>query len=290
MAMSAFPYIGGKTRLADWVVDHLPPHTTYIEPFGGSGAVLLNKSRSKVEVFNDLDDDVVTFFQVARERPEELAEWCQYTPFSEQHHDQWADQFFAGERPDDDVEHAGRWLFLRYSQYAGKVSRKSGFKREAPEDEKGSRNAQNWTNAPDRIEQVADRFRGVSITNEDALSVVERYDSPEAAFYLDPPYWEKEGLYRVSADHARLERSLREIDGYAIVSYTDIPPGLYDDWTVVEQTVTHSAAGNGKTADERLLMNFDPDKFPQFSSGQQATLGFDDRSLSPERSHSKDEQ
>jgi len=97
-------------------------------------------------------------------------------------------------------------------------------------------------------------------------------------------------LYRVSADHARLERSLREIDGYAIVSYTEIPSGLYDDFNVVEQTVTHSAAGNGKTADERLLMNFDPDEFPQFSSGQQATLRFDDRSLQPESDRSGREQ
>lgn len=264
---SAFPYIGGKTRLARWVIDHLPEHTTYVEPFGGSASVLLNKPRSDVEIFNDKDSDVVTFFRVARERPDELAEWCRYTPFSEQLHDEWADEFFSGERPADDVEHAGKWLFLRYSQYAGKVSRKSGFKRESPRDEKGSRNARNWVNVPERVEYVAERFRGVSVVHEDYQAVVERYDSPETVFYVDPPYYQKEDLYRESADHAALERSLRDIEGDVLVSYTEIPPGLYegDTWNVVERTVTHSAAGTGKMADERLIMNFEPSAEREFT-------------------------
>ena len=71
--LSAFPYIGGKTRLADWIQSHLPAHNTYVEPFGGSAAVLLNKPRSKVEIFNDKDGDVVNFFEVAREHPRQVS-------------------------------------------------------------------------------------------------------------------------------------------------------------------------------------------------------------------------
>ncbi|MFC3960346.1 DNA adenine methylase [Halovivax cerinus] len=265
--ISAFPYIGGKTRLAQWVIDHLPPHTCYVEPFGGSASVLLNKPRSDVEVFNDKDSDVVTFFRVAREQPDALAEWCERVPFSEQLHDEWSDQFFAGDRPADDVEHAGRWLFLRYSQYAGKVARKSGFKRESPIDERGSRNARNWVNAPERIETVADRFRGVSVVHEDYQDVIERYDSPETVFYLDPPYYEKEDLYLESADHAALECALSGIEGYALVSYTEIPPGLHEgeQWAVIEREATHSAAGNGKAVTERLITNFEPSTDREFT-------------------------
>ena len=270
--LSAFPYIGGKNRLADWIQSHLPAHTTYVEPFGGSAAVLLNKPRSKVEVFNDKDGDVVNFFEVAREHPDKLAEFCRYVPFSEQLHSQWADEYFAGEFPADKVERAAKWLFLRYSQYAGKVSTKSGFKREAAQDEQGSWNARNWLNVPERIGAVAERFGGVSVANEDYNTIVERYDSPETVFYVDPPYHGKEGLYIERADHAELESVLQSIEGDAIVSYTDIPPGLYEDWIVVEKTAHHSVASDGKTVDERLLMNFDPDEADPFVEAQQSTL------------------
>jgi len=110
------------------------------------------------------------------------------------------------------------------------------------------------------------------VANEDYNTIVERYDSPETVFYVDPPYHGKEGLYIERADHAELESVLQSIEGDAIVSYTEIPPGLYEDWIVVEKTAHHSAAGNGKTADERLLMNFDPDEADPFVEAQQSTL------------------
>lgn len=273
MAFSAFPYIGGKTALVNWITDQLPDHTTYVEPFGGSASVLLNKPRSDVEVFNDLDSDVVTFFEVARTRPEELAEWCRRTPFSQELHNEWTDQFYHGERPDDDLIRAGRWLFLRYSQFAGKVAAPSGFKRESAGDPKGTREARNWARVPARIEQVADRFAGVSVLNEDFRDVVDRYDSPETVFYVDPPYVDKEDLYHEQANHAELASVLNDCQGRVLVSYTDFPEDLYSGWTVLERSHAHNAGATGKEVSERLICNFDPER----------TQGFVDDSLSQQR-------
>ncbi|MBV6573885.1 DNA adenine methylase, partial [Acinetobacter baumannii] len=77
-------YHGGKFRLSDWIISFFPNHNVYVEPFGGGASVLLNKEPSRVEVYNDLDDDVVNFFKVLRnkELAKQLAEAIYLTPYS----------------------------------------------------------------------------------------------------------------------------------------------------------------------------------------------------------------
>lgn len=62
MSMSAIgpvlKYPGAKWRMADWIVENMPKHKTYLEPFFGSGAVLFNKTPSPIETVNDLDENL----------------------------------------------------------------------------------------------------------------------------------------------------------------------------------------------------------------------------------------
>src|SRR5690625_4153363 len=97
-----FPYFGGKTRLAGSIIDLLPPHEHYVEPFGGSLAVLLTKPRSRMETVNDLDGDLQTFWRVLRDQSSELARVCTLTPHSR------AEYTAAFDRPSDlpDLERA----------------------------------------------------------------------------------------------------------------------------------------------------------------------------------------
>lgn len=275
MALSAFPYVGGKTRLVYWIIDQLPDHTTYVEPFGGSAAVLLNKPRSNIEVYNDLDGDVVQFFEIARERPDELAEWVARTPYSEELHQKWVREFYDGKRPEDAVERAGRFLFLRYTQYAGKYEGPSGFKRDTARTRVGDSSV--WRGVPDRVDEVCDRLQGVSIQNQHFAELIDHYDGDNTVFYCDPPYLHKEDSYRVDDfSHDDLADALDDIDGYALVSYTDRPKGLYEGWTEITRQHYHDA-GTRKDEDEeqvteRLLVNYDPQKLPRFVDGQQTTL------------------
>lgn len=127
MPQNAFPYPGNKSRHSDWIISHLPEHECYVEPFGGAAGVLFNKPRSKVEVYNDLDGDIVHFFEVLRDRPEELQAWLERVPYARQLHEEWATAYYDGYRPDDDIERAGRWFFLRYSQFGGLYEPGKGF-------------------------------------------------------------------------------------------------------------------------------------------------------------------
>lgn len=103
MALSAFPYPGGKTPYWKRIVPHFPSHHTYVEPFGGSAAVLLNEEPSYAEVFDDVDGDIVHFFETLREQRDEFVDWLQHVPYSRDIFEEWADGYWAGERPEDAV-------------------------------------------------------------------------------------------------------------------------------------------------------------------------------------------
>jgi hypothetical protein len=61
-------WLGGKFRLAEWIVGQMPAHDIYLEPFGGAASVLMRKPRAYNEIINDLDDELVNLFRVLRER------------------------------------------------------------------------------------------------------------------------------------------------------------------------------------------------------------------------------
>ena len=73
--VSVFPYPGGKGRGVDWILEKMPPHDTFVDVFGGSGAIIYNKPPSTNEVYNDANEDLVQFFQVLREHEDDLLEW-----------------------------------------------------------------------------------------------------------------------------------------------------------------------------------------------------------------------
>ena len=72
MINSPFKWVGGKSRLRKSIIELLPKHTCYAEPFAGAAWVLFGKTPSDVEIINDKDHDLINFFRVVREKPEEL--------------------------------------------------------------------------------------------------------------------------------------------------------------------------------------------------------------------------
>ena len=59
--------MGGKSRLRKAIIPLPPPHTCYVEPFAGAAWVLFGKPPSPVEALNDIDQELINFFRVARE-------------------------------------------------------------------------------------------------------------------------------------------------------------------------------------------------------------------------------
>lgn len=239
----ALRYFGAKWRLAPWIVSHFPPHVCYVEPFGGSAAVLLQKAPSKYEVYNDRCSDVVNFFQVLRERSRELMRALRYTPYSREEFER------AHERCDDALERARRFFVTAWQGYGGprgenltgwKIQRRAWHSGRADQ-------LTEWQKAK-LLGGVVGRLRHVQIEHDDALNVITRWDTPETLFYVDPPYpaetrnakWVKRGYnHEISgADHYHLANLLKRIQGKAVIS--TYPNPLYDElfmgWKRVEKS------------------------------------------------------
>lgn len=82
--LTAFIYPGGKAKISSWVISFFPGHKIYVESFGGAAGVLLNKEPSPLEVYNDLNSNLVTFFRVLRdkEKAAELIRRLRLTPYA----------------------------------------------------------------------------------------------------------------------------------------------------------------------------------------------------------------
>lgn len=272
--MSAFPYIGGKSQYAPWIIDHMPQHRNYVEPFGGAGSVLLNKPESRTEVYNDRHEDLVHFFRVAREQPDELYAWLRRVPYARDVHERWTKQYYNGERPDEDIERAGRFYFTRFSQFAAKIASRSGFKAA-----KNSNPASAFNSGRERIAAVADRFANVIIENRDWSWVANQYDDSDTLAYFDPPYIGREGYYgAMDFDHEEFVSTLHQLESDWMVSYEDPPEELRtEDVWVVEKDTQWSARANNyggyKDATECLVMNFNPEERTPFSGDGQQKLG-----------------
>jgi DNA adenine methylase len=69
-----FPWFGGKSRAAELIWSRLGDVSNYVEPFFGSGAVLLGRPHPpQIETINDLDGFVANFWRAVQAAPDEVA-------------------------------------------------------------------------------------------------------------------------------------------------------------------------------------------------------------------------
>lgn len=245
-------YYGAKWTLSKWIVSYFPPRFMYdifVDGFGGSAAITMAAPQSYIQVYNDLNKAVWTFMTVLRTRPQELVDAIMLTPYSRYELDQcWL--------PDsllelDDLEIARRFYVLSWQGRSFRAS---------------SVGANGWryhclvghgVYAPndfydvDDIYLAAERFRSVQIENDDIFTIIDRYDSPKALFYLDPPYSHeskrttKNGYTHEFPEHKHrdlLER-IRHVEGFVILSgYTNpLYRDLLPDWQIVTKKARDAA-------------------------------------------------
>lgn len=259
--------------MSEWVISHFPAHECYVEPFGGSAQVLIDKPESFQEVYNDKDGDIVQFFDVLRDQSDELVEWLELTPFSRGLHSRWANEYYDGERRDDPIERAGIFFYLRETQFTGKYKGISGFSTR-----KDRNRGKRYAKSVQQLKEFAERFKSVTVENLDCERVIERYDGEDTFFYCDPPYIEEgKALYPESVDHSDFIETLQKVEGEWAVSYTDVPDGLADERVVRKDYAQNMNTSGGyednESRRESLVMSYPESEQGTFSEVSSAAGG-----------------
>lgn len=221
---SFISWIGGKKALRKKISAQFPPsYDRYIEVFGGAGWMLFAEERKvDLEVYNDIDGDLVNLFKCVKHHPDALQKELEWIHTSR--------ELFFDARQDihglTDIQRAARFYILIKCSFGTDLHSFGARKRDM---EKAVR----------YLEDVSHRLRDVVVEHMDFERLLKVYDRPDALFYLDPPYFGVEEYYKAgfgTEEHERLHDALHRIKGKFILSYNDCDEAreLYKDFNIIE--------------------------------------------------------
>lgn len=270
-------YYGGKQLMAKQIVSLIPDHKIYCEPYFGGGAVFFAKRKSYLEVINDTNNKLITFFSVLRDDYRSLNRIISDTLHSEAIHKAAKDIYNGRAGTVTDLELAWSVWVVTNGSFGGNIH--GGWK---------------WCNGnsgshsgiylrgkrEDLSNEMHDRLKETQISCRDAIKVISDRDTSETVFYLDPPYPGcVQGHYfgYSITDLIQLLDLLQSIKGKFILSnfwsQTLKWYILKNNWQVMSFTSQMKVANLGarqrrtsfkKTKTEILVMNFIPEAANQY--------------------------
>lgn len=245
-------YLGGKNRVAKKIIALIPEHTCYIEPFCGGAQVFFHKEPSKVELLNDLNEDIFNFLRVAQMHYEELLRYLHFSIVSRR----WFD-LFEKTPPETltDIQRAARFFYLQKNCYGGLIVRRNF----AASVQDGSN--YNPEALPELIRKTHERLKNVQLECLPYEDILRKYDRPFVFFYLDPPYFNRP-YYKFNfekADYEAMAKRLTSLKGKFLLSLNDVPEirKIFGEFTMRTLEMTYSSQRKvGKKYQELLIANY----------------------------------
>lgn len=242
MLKPPIPRMGGKSRLRKTILERIPEHTCYVEPFFGAGWVYFGKEPSKVEVINDIDKEVINMFRMIKYHAPEIERVLEYE-FSGR--DMFEEYKHCTVEYLTEIQRAVRFLYLISQSFAGK----------------GETFGYGTTSKPAPqifyqgvLGNIKERLRNTYVENKSFEDIIKRYDRPHSFFFCDPPYFETAGYGNEfgQKEHLLLRDTLADIKGKFMVTINDHPQvrKWYKDFNVEEVKVAYSVSKEQKARKE----------------------------------------
>ncbi|MCC7004940.1 DNA adenine methylase [Candidatus Nomurabacteria bacterium] len=260
-----FGYFGSKNKIALELCKDLPPHNCWVEAFCGSAALTLRKDKAPIEVINDIDNDIINFFEQLRNNFDSLYRAIELTPYAEEE----LTIARISDKDMNDLERARRFLVQSMMAVNGVFGEeKGGFSYSDSYTRNGhDARVNRWNNLPERLTHVVERLKGVRIENKDAKRIIQRYiNRPATLLYLDPPYLgERTNGYNKDANDEKFHSELLELSNEAkcMIFISGYENNLYNSLLTEKrgwqkrliQTTTKDTKGQSHSRTEVVWMN-----------------------------------
>ncbi len=244
---SFISWIGGKKLLRKKILEQFPEnYGRYIEVFGGAAWVLFGKEEKGMEVYNDINSNLINLYRCVKYHPEALQKELDGILMSRE-------LFFDAIQEVKgltDIQRAARF-FISIKESYGTTLDSFGVR---PKD---------MRKAADFLKVASERLNKVVIEHLDFEHLIKTYDREDALFYLDPPYYSTEKYYPdrfMLEDHIRLRNCLDNVKGKFILSYNNCEEvkELYSGYQVLKTDRAHNLCTKSKTVryKELIIKNY----------------------------------
>ena len=253
-----FGSVAGKERMAGSLIQLIPEHTTYVEPFAGGAALFWKKGRSPVEVLADADGDIMNAYMVLQTWTDGEHEWLLAQPWGTDREN--FDRAMKME-PQNRAELFWQFRVKQYCSWAGDMKTYGHKSKQGP-----------WAGVK-RLEVFKDRLSGIHLHTQDWEETIKQYDSPTTFFFLDPPYpdvMDRQHSHKFFGGFAKIStleivRVLKTIEGMFLltISDTDQMREAFKQWNLqsvdtaaLQQGTAHG--GKVKVRKELIVTNYQP--------------------------------
>lgn len=220
-----FGYPGGKIKSLNKILPFLPIRKSYVEVFGGTGVVLLNRMNSDNEVLNDIHSGITAFYKCLQDpiKVNKLRYYIENTVHSREF---WEFCKNSWEKEDDDVRRAFYWFYMTKYSFS-QMGRNFGRSTKGKNHDSGK-----LIRSMGLFSMVHFRLRQVLIEHQDCMKIIQDFDTPDTVFYLDPPYLDTSiGCYKhtmTETEHKHMLDLVFDSKGFFAVSGYSHP--LYEKY------------------------------------------------------------
>lgn len=248
---------GGKSYLANFIIDHFPSNyqeLTYLEPFGGGASVLLNKKKSKKEIYNDLHQPTANIFHCLVNHREDLINRLNGIEYELESFQSAQLQYFQY----GSVESAVNEIVLRRMSRGG-LKKHFSWSDRIRGGLPGDVNA--WKTFRELLPAICDRLEGVEVHYKNGIELIsDLATDPDVLMYVDPPYVKQTRTAKKAYDcemsdqeHENLADCLKRVVGkVAISGYdNDLYRHHFHNWRWIRKEMPNNS-GQGKVKQRRL--------------------------------------